>query len=307
VKNHIANAASFLLMLDYKLIQALVTVIESGGFERAGLELGLSQSAVSQRIKLLESRLGQPVLTRHPHLKATATGRRLLNHAQQVQLLERDLSRQIPGLSEDRTRLRIALNADSLATWWAEGIGTFCRDEGLLLDMVVEDQDVGLRRMREGDVAACLCSSATPVAGARCVALGQMPYHALASPAYVRTHFPEGLSESALARAPAIVFGPHDQLQQRFLAKCGYHGRFPYHLCPSSEGFVRLAMAGMGYGMIPDNQSQLVAPSGSLAHLAEDQPVTVDLYWHYWRHTGAFMEKLTQTLINAGANVLRQL
>ncbi|WP_166268106.1 LysR family transcriptional regulator ArgP [Marinobacter caseinilyticus] len=291
-------------MLDYKLLQALVTVIETGGFERAGIALGLSQSAVSQRIKLLESRLGQPVLVRHPHLQATPAGQRLLNHVQQVQLLERDLRRQIPALSADRTRLRIALNADSLATWWADAIGQFCQREGLLMDMVIEDQDVGLKRMRDGDVAACLCSSDQPVAGARCVALGQMPYRALANQAYYDRHFAQGLTAKALQEAPAIVFGPNDQLQHRFLAQCGYHGRFPYHLCPSSEGFIRLAMAGMGYGMIPDLQARLALPQGGLVDIAPGEAVPVNLYWHYWRHGGEFMERLTGTLVAAGVGWL---
>lgn len=294
-------------MLDYKLLEALTTVIEAGGFERAGLVLGLSQSAVSQRIKLLESRLGQPVLTRHPSLQATVAGQRLLNHMQQVQLLERDLRRQIPALSADRTRLRIALNADSLATWWADAIGDFCQAEGLLLDMVIEDQDIGLRRMRDGDVAACLCSSDQPVAGARCVALGQMPYRALARPDYIDRYFPEGPTPAAFQEAPAIVFGPHDQLQHRFLAQCGYHGRFPYHLCPSSEGFIRLATAGMGYGMIPDIQARLADPDGTLANLSANHTVTVKLYWHYWRHSGEFMERLTQTLIQDARQRLQPL
>ncbi|WP_203141588.1 LysR family transcriptional regulator ArgP [Marinobacter mangrovi] len=297
-------------MLDYKLLEALITVVETGGFERAGIALGLSQSAVSQRIKLLESRLGQPVLTRHPHLQATPAGRRLLNHAQQVQLLERDLRRQIPELSEDRTRLRIALNADSLATWWGEAVGAFCQEEGLLLDMVVEDQDVGLRRMREGDVAACLCSSDQPVAGGRCIALGDVPYRAWARDDYVRRYFPDGLTAAAFKEAPAIVFGPHDQLQHRFLAECGYHGRFPYHLCPSSEGFIRLAMAGMGYGMIPDNMmsnhdTTLKVPEGALVDLSPGTTVTVPLYWHYWRHGGDFMERLTRRIEMAAQRLLQ--
>ena len=51
-------------MFDYKLLAALAAVVEQGGFERAAQLLGLSQSAVSQRIKLLEARVGQPVLLR---------------------------------------------------------------------------------------------------------------------------------------------------------------------------------------------------------------------------------------------------
>ncbi|RMM60805.1 Chromosome replication initiation inhibitor protein, partial [Pseudomonas syringae pv. atrofaciens] len=52
------------MMFDYKLLSALAAVIEQAGFERAAQVLGLSQSAVSQRIKLLEARIGLPVLVR---------------------------------------------------------------------------------------------------------------------------------------------------------------------------------------------------------------------------------------------------
>ncbi len=284
-------------MLDYKLLQALATVIECGGFERAGDAMGLSQSAVSQRIKSLEVRLGQPVLIRHPELHPTPAGQRLLNHYQQVQLLERDLRTTLPTLEESAPRLRIAINADSLVTWWADAVGELCRTEGLLLDLVVEDQDVGLKRLRDGDVAACLCASPQPIAGARCVSLGEMAYHPLATPDYIARHFPHGPSAEAFAQAPAIVFGPHDQLQHRFLAQCGYHASFPYHLCPSSEGFVRLALAGMGYGMIPQMmQADALMAEGKLASIAPGESLSVPLYWHFWRHSGALLERLTQAL-----------
>lgn len=286
-------------MVDYKLLEALATVIETGGFERAGLALGLSQSAVSQRIRTLEIRLGQPVLVRSPVLRATPAGQRLLNHVQQVQLLERDLAKSIPALSEPAARLRIALNADSLATWWAAAVGEVSTREGLLLDLVVEDQDIGLRRMREGDVAACLCSSPQPVAGARCLHIGTMTYSPLATPDYVRRYFGKGLNEVSLQTAPAIVFGPNDQLQHRFLAQCGYHGTFPHHLCPSSEGFVKLALAGMGYGMIPELQAHAEIQAGRLVSVAPEHTLEVSLYWHFWRYGGGVMERLTNALRSA--------
>lgn len=286
-------------MIDYKLLEALATVIECGGFERAGAALGISQSAVSQRLRTLEIRLGQPVLIRSPVIKATPAGQRLLNHVQQVQLLERDLVGSIPALSEPTARLRIALNADSLATWWAAAIGEFCAKEALLLDMVIEDQDIGLRRMREGDVAACLCSSPQPVAGARCVPVGTMNYLPLATPAYVQRYFFSGFTAANLETAPAIVFGPNDQLQHRFLAQCGYHGPVPHHLCPSSEGFVKLALAGMGYGMIPQAQVQQELDRGQLVSIAPGQSLEVRLYWHFWRHGGGVMDRLTTAIQSA--------
>lgn len=283
-------------MLDYKLLHALATVVECEGFERAGDVLGLSQSAVSQRIKALEIRLGQPVLVRHPHLAPTSAGQRLLTHYQQVQLLERDLRGSLPTLDDQAPRLRIAINADSLVTWWADAVAAICQEEGLLLDLVIEDQDVGLKRLRDGDVAACLCATPQPIAGARCVALGEMHYHPLATPAYIQRYFPHGPTIESFQRAPAIVFGPHDQLQHRFLAQCGYHGPFPYHLCPSSEGFVRLATAGIGYGMMPQMQVGDLMTSGQLASVAPQHFLTVPLYWHFWRHSGQLIQRLTQHL-----------
>jgi len=292
-------------MIDYKLLEAFAAVIEHGGFERAGAALGLTQSAISQRVKLLEARMGQPVLVRGTEPLPTPIGRRLLNHFQQVSLLEQDLRNEIPGLASGTTRLRVAINADSLATWWARAIGDWARSSEVLLEHVIEDQDVGLERMRAGDVAACLCSAPDPVQGARCVALGTVNYRALASPAYCAAYFSDGLTAEALAVAPAIVFGPDDQLQRRFLRALGYDGNVPCHRCPSSEGFVRLAEAGLGYGLIPDIQVSEQLADGRLVDVAPERALPVPLYWHYWRQGGDVLDGLTRALTRS-AGLLSQ-
>ena len=293
-------------MLDYKLLAALAAVVEQAGFERAAQVLGLSQSAVSQRIKLLEARVGQPVLVRALPPAPTEIGRRLLNHVQQVRLLERDIQAQVPALDDGALpeRLRIALNADSLATWWAAAVGSFCIEQRLLLDLVVEDQDVGLKRMRAGEVAACVCASERPVAGARALLLGAMRYRALASPAFVARHFPQGVTSQALAHAPAIVFDPDDLLQHRYLSALGVEGGFAHHLCPSSEGFIRLTVAGFGWGLIPEQQVQAELARGELIELILDQPVDVPLYWHHWRNGGELLAQLTQQLCKTAGHSL---
>ena len=285
-------------MFDYKLLSALAAVVEQAGFERAAQILGLSQSAVSQRIKLLEARIGQPVLIRATPPSPTEIGRRLLNHVQQVRLLERDLQSAVPALDEEGLpeRLRIALNADSLATWWAPAVSDFCADQHLLLDLVVEDQTVGLKRMRAGEVAACLCASERPVAGARSVLLGAMRYRALASPAFVERHFPDGVRADLLPRTPALVFGPDDFLQHRYLAALGVDGSFEHHLCPSSEGFIRLIEAGLGWGLVPELQVREQLANGVLGELLPDKPIDVPLYWHHWRNGGHLLGQLTEHL-----------
>lgn len=286
-------------MFDYKLLAALAAVVEQAGFERAAQVLGLSQSAVSQRVKLLEARVGQPVLVRTTPPTPTEVGRRLLNHVQHVRLLERDLQGQAPGLNQNSApeRLRVALNADSLATWWAGAVGQFCAQHQLLLELVVEDQDVGLKRMRAGDVAACVCATDRPVAGARSVLLGAMRYRALASPAFIERHFSQGVDAQALARVPAIVFGPDDFLQHRYLAAQGVEGGFLHHLCPSSEGFLRLAQAGLGWGLVPEQQVVNELASGELVELQPQQAIDVPLYWHHWNNGGELLNQLTRHLL----------
>ena len=293
-------------MFDYKLLSALAAVIEQAGFERAAQVLGLSQSAISQRIKLLEARIGQPVLIRATPPSPTEIGRRLLNHVQQVRLLERDLQSQVPALDEEGLpeRLRIALNADSLATWWASAVGDFCAEQHLLLDLVVEDQEVGLKRMRAGEVAACVCASERPVAGGRSQLLGAMRYRALASPQFIARHFPNGFNAAQLARVPALVFGPDDFLQHRYLASLGVEGGFEYHLCPSSEGFIRLTEAGLGWGLVPELQVREQLKAGRLVEVTPDRPIDVPLYWHHWRNGGQLLGQLTEHLARTAAQWL---
>src|SRR5690606_14289300 len=115
-------------MLDDSLLPALAAAGEQGGCERAARALGPRQSAGCQRAKFLEARVGAPVLLRATAPTPTDTGQRLLNHVQQVRMLERDLQREVPMQEGEAQlpRLRLALNADSLATWWAPAVADLC-------------------------------------------------------------------------------------------------------------------------------------------------------------------------------------
>lgn len=301
-KTYITTDALIELMIDYRLLEALAAVVQEGGFERAAQKLFMTQSAVSQRIKQLESQLGQPVLIRSTPPSATTLGQKLHNHWQQVQQMEASLH-----LGEETVRLtiRIALNADSLATWLpAALVGESLQN--ISYDLVLEDQGVALKRMRQGEVMACVCSDPQPLNGARVVRLGGMRYRPFASPEFMSRNKIQQLSHKQLADVPCLVFNRDDSLQHQFIQHIAGIEPTHIHLCPSSEGFVQCALAGVGYGLLPELQIKQHIDSGQLIPLVPDYYVDVPLYWHYWRTESPIMANLRKRVCHVAAIRLEQ-
>ena len=109
-------------MLDYRGIEALQSILSLQSFEKAAAKLHITQSAVSQRIKNLESYYGEPVLIRMLPYRETALGAHLIRHLAQVQLLENGFASE-RTLSMAKPKIAIAINRDSLETWFLD----FCR------------------------------------------------------------------------------------------------------------------------------------------------------------------------------------
>ncbi|MEN3158426.1 LysR family transcriptional regulator ArgP [Alkalimonas sp. NCh-2] len=278
-------------MIDYRLLQALSAVVEQAGFERAAKQLFLTQSAVSHRIKQLEAIVGQPVLLRTAPPVATPMGQRLLNHLQQVRQMEASLGLEATSV----TTVRLAVNADSLATWLPAALVMPDYPE-LCFDFVVEDQSVGLKRMKQGDVMACLCASSQAVNGARVQALGALRYRAVASPAFIQRYQLDKDLLTQLPKAPCLVFNQDDQLQHQFLLDiCGQPPQ-KTHLCPSSEGFLRATLAGLGFGLLPELQMQTLLESKQLVDITPDYQLDTPLYWHYWQNESPLMAQLRQQI-----------
>ena len=114
-------------MLDYAALSALAAVVREGSFERAAQALFVTPSAVSQRIRALEERVGCALVVRGQPCRPTDAGRRLCQHVDRVRLLEQELQGTLPTLAPQgpaRAALPIAVNADSLATWFAPALPT---------------------------------------------------------------------------------------------------------------------------------------------------------------------------------------
>lgn len=286
-------------MLDYRLLQALAAVSSQGGFEKAAAFLHLTQSAVSRRIKQLEAILGQPVLERTIPPKPTPAGLLLLNHLQQVQQMESAL-----GLAEqDVQSVRLATNADSLATWLPEAL-VLPNKPNIRFDLVVEDQSISLKRMKQGDVMACICDSPVAINGGDVMPLGALRYRAVASPAFIERYQLSPTSPQTLAKSPCLTFSADDLLQHRFLQD--FAGIIPehVHICPSSEGFIKAVLAGLGFGLLPDLQMQSYITRGELIDLAPGYYLDTPLYWHHWQCESPLLRQLRlQVLEHAKASL----
>lgn len=290
-------------MIDPLQLAALVAIAQTGTFDGAAAHLSVTQSAISQRIKALEDRLGAPVLVRGQPCAPTAIGARLVRHAQDVALIEQATWRDI-GHDAGQPTVRLALNADSLATWVLPALATV---EGFLFDCVIDDQDHSASWLRSGHVAAAISSRAEPVQGCDVHPLGALDYFATASPAFVAKHFPTGLDEASLRNAPSLAFNAKDTLQSRFVQReIGKRIALPVHHLATTEGFVSATRLGLGWGMNPVTLVEGLIASGQLVTLAR-APLSTPLYWQVSRLVAQPLAALTHALRQAARRHLSPL
>jgi LysR family transcriptional regulator (chromosome initiation inhibitor) len=290
-------------MLDYASLTAVATVVREGSFERAARALNVTPSAISQRVKLLEERLGCVLIVRGQPCRATATGQIVCRHVEQVGLLEQDLRAALPSLQgavATRATLRVAVNADSLGTWFIDAMAAFLETSSSLLDVVLDDEDHTLEWLRSGAVLAAVTANQHPVQGCNSVALGRLRYHAVATPGFVRHYFPKGVSAAALGRAPMLRFNRKDLLQAQWMRRlCRRDIDAPAHWLPSTQAFVDATLAGIGWSMNPLALVERHLADASLVELVPGRDLRVPLYWQATRLAVPTLTRLTEAVIAA--------
>lgn len=295
-------------MLDYALLDALAAVLREGSFERAARALHLTPSAVSQRVRLLEERLGQVLVVRTHPARATPAGLALARHAEHVGLLEHELLADLPELAQGvhgRVTLPVAVNADSLATWFIAAAAEATADAPLLLDLSLDDQEHTAERLRSGEVVAAVTALAEAVPGCRSMPLGRLRYCATASPAFMRRHFAAGVDAESLSKAPTLTYSRRDRLQAQWIEQVlGHDLPAPTHWLPSTQAFVDGCLAGLGWGMNLKAMVQPLLDRGELVDLAPGQTLTVPLYWQHRRRGLAVLEALSRAVQKAAAALL---
>ena len=300
------------MKIDNAQLAAFDAVLREGSFEAAARRLYVTPSAISQRIKQLEERLGQVLLKRTTPCQATAAGKTLARFAEQLSLLEAEMLGEV-GVSGDLAsahssylRVPIVINADSLDTWFLSVFDGVPAAMPISFDIRVEDQDHSAAMLRDGSVMAAVSASALPVQGCSVEALGIMRYLAVASPANVRQFFAEGVDASSLDRAPMLTFNRKDELQARFIAQFIDDAvQPPTHFIPSVTGFLEVARRSLGWGMMPELLLTDALAAETLVEIAPGHSLDVPLYWHRWRLVSPALETLSTVVRKAAAEALR--
>ncbi|MFE9879689.1 LysR family transcriptional regulator ArgP [Streptomyces sp. NPDC005784] len=291
-------------------VRTLLAVVDEGTFDAAATALHVTPSAVSQRVKSLEQRTGRVLLRRTKPVRATESGEIVVRFARRLARLERDAHAEL-GMSGsgEPTRLSIAVNADSLATWFLPALARVPPELRLCFELRREDEDHTAALLREGTVMAAVTSSPDPVAGCSVRALGRMRYLPVASPGcaeqWLGTTTGTPLHE-VIGSAPVVDFDRNDDFQDDFVrALAGGPGASALrHFVPTSEGFVDAVVAGMGWGMVPEVQAEPLLRAGRLVHLGPGREVDVPLFWQQWKLDFPALGAMTEAVVAVAAETL---
>ncbi|KQX05406.1 MULTISPECIES: LysR family transcriptional regulator ArgP [unclassified Leifsonia] len=293
------------------LARTLLAVVDAGTLEAAARELRLTPSAVSQRVKALEQRLGRVLLVRSKPVRTTDAGSAVVRLARQTVLLEHDALAAV-GLDEKQvTRMPLAVNADSLATWILPPLAEVAASLPVVFDLHREDQDYTAELLETGAVMAAVTSREAPVAGCTSSRLGAMRYLAVASPAFRDRWLPSRPGRSghpdaaAYALAPSVYFDRRDDLQALALREYGVLTDPPLHYVPASADFARAVLLGMGWGMLPEAQCADALAAGELVRLHPHRAIDVPLYWQQWNLRSELLSSVADAVADAARGALR--
>jgi LysR family transcriptional regulator (chromosome initiation inhibitor) len=285
-------------------LAALTAIADHGTFEAAARALHVTPSAVSQRIRALEASVGRVVVQRTAPCRPTEAGRTLLRLARQTQLLYDEVFDELLDGGPVRTDLPVAVNADSLATWFREVVGRVAAWDGVALRLHVEDQAFSADLLRSGEVLAAVTSENVAVQGCSIEHLGVLRYRPAAAPAFA-DRWRHGRGHD-WERMPVVAFNEKDALQHELLRERAVDAPPVVHRVPTSADFLEAVRLGLGWGVLPEPQLDPDLEAGWLVLLGTRRHVDVHLYWQRWRLDSPLLASLTDDVRRAAAHHLRQ-
>ncbi|RQW63306.1 LysR family transcriptional regulator ArgP [Vibrio viridaestus] len=290
-------------------VVAFIAVIEETSFERAAKRLSVTPSAISQRIKQLEDRVGQLLVVRTSPCKATPAGELLLSRVKPMSLLEAEVLEDFMPDELESTHAKmfsIAVNEDSLSSWLLPSLSQLYKGYGHRFDIRVDNEDFTLNHLRNGEVIGALTSEKKALQGCEVHPLGSMRYCAIASPDIYERYFKQGLTAEAFEQAPTLDYDHKDYLQKRFVKMITKQDVVPnnVHYLPTSIGLVEAAKLGMGWCVTTEGLLGDAIESKQLINIAPDISLFEPLYWQHAGVRSRVLKQITNSFISASSSVL---
>jgi DNA-binding transcriptional LysR family regulator len=236
-------------MLDLDLLRSFVSVVDAGGFTRAGERVHRTQSTVSQQIRRLEEDVGRPLLIRAGKtVTPTEDGERLLSYARRILALAGE-ARDMLARPQAEGVVRLGIPEDFAAYRLTRLLASFARSHpGLRLD-VRADQSVYLRRdLERGEIDLALLKRAAGEKDG--IAVWPERVHWVTS----KTKPVEIDSAVAKKSVPLIFFPAGCLYRTRAIHAVETAGR-PWHMAYTSSslsGIQAAVAAGLGLSILPD-------------------------------------------------------
>ena len=292
--------------LDYRALAVLDAVASHGSFDKAALALGITQSAVSQRIKALEDASGRLLIIRGQPAVPTGLGQRLIVHHRNVKLMEASLDIDL-GNSVSMPEIAIAIDADSLATWFPDTLYALLAPPRCQLDVRLADSDSALQMVRDGSVFGCVAAesgTALDAAAATSITpLGMLRYVCVATPVFAGHWFGDGFSAEAVQLAPAVV-GQHGLLARFLAEKLSMREPFPHHTLPVEAARRSCVLDGLAYGLIPQRLAAPALATERLVDLLPGSTLDMPLSWHAWTLDTPFTKLLSEQIVKSARDYL---
>jgi LysR family transcriptional regulator (chromosome initiation inhibitor) len=288
--------------VDSEQLRTFAAVIAEGSFDAAARSLRVTPSAVSQRMKALETSVGGVLVERGKPARPTGPGEVVLRLARQVAELEAEALRELAaGQAEaEFARIPLVVPGDALTTWVLPALAAVVAQR-MCVEVQREDQNHSVVLLRQGAVLAAITADARPVQGCVVRPLGCMRYRPMASPEFARTWLPDGPTLANLGRAPMVVFDRRDDLQDRYLRqRTRKPVPAPRSYIPASADFVTAIRLGLGWGMVAEQQVESGVVPIDPSHF-----VDVPLYWQQWRLASRPLTTLADAITAAAAVHLR--
>ena len=290
-------------------LTTFAAVIEYGTFDAAAESLRVSPSAISQRIKVMEQLAGKVLLRRTNPVTPTQAGQSVLRIARQSEFLQLELERELVGEGGFQT-VSIALNADSLATWFLEAVRMLAHEDEIFCDLRREGEFHSSALLRSGEVMAAITSRPGKIPGCSVDYLGVARYWCVAAPEYMSRYlpgFPSATTREELNRAPVVEYDRKDFVQEAARILIEEDMKLPPSLepeqsptiyIPSSPDYARAVYEGVAWGLLPQAQCSEHFAANTLVKLST-KPVEFPLYWQHWNINSPVLETVSRRVAEA--------